>query len=88
MTVQPKGLNLPQPYSIQDVPTKSYLNELIRAIEAYDRNQQTETPYSSTDLTPATFVHFSGSVVHDSSTFDGYTIGQVVTALKKLGILV
>ena len=41
----------------------------------------------TTGVTPATFVQGSGNVVHDASTFDGYTLAQVVKALRNLGLL-
>lgn len=37
--------------------------------------------------TAATFVANSGTAVNDASTFDGYTIKQVVKALRNLGLL-
>ena len=41
----------------------------------------------TTAVTAATFVVGSGTAVNDASTFDGYTIGQVVKALRNLGPL-
>ena len=41
----------------------------------------------TTAVTAATFVVGSGTAVNDASTFDGYTIGQVVKALRNLGLL-
>ena len=41
----------------------------------------------TTAVTSATAVHGSGQAVKDDSTFGGYTIGQIVTALKTLGLL-
>lgn len=38
-------------------------------------------------ITSATAVHGSGQAVKDDSTFGGYTIGQIVTALQTLGLL-
>ncbi len=38
-------------------------------------------------IVSATFVAVAGTNVTDTSTFDGYTIGQIVTALKQAGIL-
>jgi len=35
----------------------------------------------------ATFSQLSGNAVNDASTFDGYTIGQVVKALRNIGAL-
>ena len=35
----------------------------------------------------ATFVANAGTAVNDASTFDGYTIRQVVAALRGLGLL-
>ena len=41
----------------------------------------------TTAVTGATFVAGSGTAVNDVSTFDGYTIAQVVKALRNLGLL-
>jgi hypothetical protein len=41
----------------------------------------------TTGISGATFVTNSGSNVHETSTFDGYTIAQVVAALRQLGLL-
>jgi hypothetical protein len=41
----------------------------------------------TTGISGATFVVDSGGSIHPSSTFDGYTIAQVVAALRQLGIL-
>jgi hypothetical protein len=41
----------------------------------------------TTGISGATFVADSGGSIHPTSTFDGYTIAQVVAALRQLGIL-
>ena len=41
----------------------------------------------TTAVASATFVHGSGTSVKEDSTFGGYTIGQIVTALQTLGLL-
>ena len=41
----------------------------------------------TTAVASATAVHGSGTAVKEDSTFGGYTIGQVVTALQTLGLL-
>jgi hypothetical protein len=41
----------------------------------------------TTGISGATFVADSGGNIHPTSTFDGYTIAQVVAALRQLGIL-
>jgi hypothetical protein len=41
----------------------------------------------TTATTGATFVVNSGGTIHPTSTFDGYTLAQVVRALRDLGIL-
>jgi hypothetical protein len=41
----------------------------------------------TTAVASATAVHGSGSAVKEDSTFGGYTIGQIVTALQTLGLL-
>jgi hypothetical protein len=41
----------------------------------------------TTGISGATFVADNGGSIHPSSTFDGYTIAQVVAALRQLGIL-
>jgi hypothetical protein len=41
----------------------------------------------TTATTGATFVVNSGGTIHPTSTFDGYTLAQVVRALRNLGIL-
>ena len=35
----------------------------------------------------ATFSQLSGNAVNDASTFDGYTLGQIVKALRDIGVL-
>jgi hypothetical protein len=48
-----------------------------------------DTPIVQPDnlITSAAAVHGSGQAVKDDSTFGGYTIGQIVTALQTLGLL-
>lgn len=41
----------------------------------------------TTGVTAATFSAGTGTAVNDASTFDGYTIGQIVKALRNLGLL-
>ena len=41
----------------------------------------------STSIASAAALHGSGQAVKDDSTFGGYTIGQIVTALQTLGLL-
>ena len=41
----------------------------------------------TTAVTAATFVAGAGTAVDTAATFDGYTIGQVVKALRNLGLL-
>lgn len=41
----------------------------------------------TTSFAAATFTQNSGNAVNDASTFDGYTIKQVVKALRSLGLL-
>jgi hypothetical protein len=41
----------------------------------------------TTAVASSTFVANSGTAVNDASTFDGYTIGQVVKTLKNRGLL-
>lgn len=41
----------------------------------------------TTAFTPATFTANAGTAINNASTFDGYTVGQVVAALKALGLL-
>jgi hypothetical protein len=41
----------------------------------------------TTAVTASTFVTNTSGILNDSATFDGYTIGQVVKALRNLGIL-
>lgn len=41
----------------------------------------------TTGVAAATFVANTSLIVNDTATFDGYTIGQVVKALRNLGIL-
>lgn len=41
----------------------------------------------TTAVAPATFVQNMGGTIHPTSTFDGYTIEQVVRALRNVGIL-
>ena len=41
----------------------------------------------TTAVTASTFVTNTSGILNDTATFDGYTIGQVVKALRNLGIL-
>jgi hypothetical protein len=41
----------------------------------------------TTGISAGTFVSNTGTNVHQASTFDGYTIGQVVAALRQIGLL-
>jgi hypothetical protein len=41
----------------------------------------------TTSITGAAFVAGAGTAVNDASTFDGYTLGEVVAALRALGLL-
>jgi hypothetical protein len=40
-----------------------------------------------TSVTASTFVSNTSMILNDSATFDGYTIGQVVKALRNMGLL-
>jgi hypothetical protein len=41
----------------------------------------------TTAVAASTFVHNSGTAIHQTSTFDGYTLSQIVKALRNTGIL-
>jgi len=41
----------------------------------------------TTSVTASTFVSNTSMILNDSATFDGYTIGQVVKALRNMGLL-
>jgi len=41
----------------------------------------------TTAVTAATFVVNAGTAVNTASTFDGYTVGQVVRAVRNVGLL-
>ena len=41
----------------------------------------------TTSVTASTFVANTSMILNDSATFDGYTIGQVVKALRNMGLL-
>jgi hypothetical protein len=41
----------------------------------------------TTAVAASTFVQNTGGTIHPTSTFDGYTIGQITKALRNLGIL-
>ena len=41
----------------------------------------------TTAVTAATFVANTSGIVDDTATFDGYTVGQIVKALRNLGLL-
>lgn len=41
----------------------------------------------TTGVAAATFVAGAGTAVNDASTFDGYTLKQVVKALRNIGAL-
>jgi hypothetical protein len=41
----------------------------------------------TTAVASSTFVQNTGGTIHPTSTFDGYTIGQITKALRNLGIL-
>ena len=41
----------------------------------------------TTAVAAATFVANTSGIVNDTATFDGYTIGQIVKALRNIGAL-
>lgn len=41
----------------------------------------------TTAVTAATFAANTSGIANDTATFDGYTIGQIVKALRNLGLL-
>lgn len=41
----------------------------------------------TTAITPEAFVANTSGIVNDSATFGGYTVGQIVAALKAVGVL-
>jgi len=45
------------------------------------------TAQATTGVAAAVFAANTSGIVDDSATFDGYTIGQVVTGLRAIGIL-
>ena len=58
----------------------NYVNELNKDVAILERK-------ATTAIAPATFVANAGTAVNQNSTFDGYTIGQIVAALKQTGTL-
>jgi hypothetical protein len=71
---------------------KGYSTNLIKTDTSSNSNKlgfYAATPISrpTTSSTAATFTANSGTAVNDASTFDGYTIKQVVKALRDLGLL-
>lgn len=62
-----------------------YIGNLRGAIGLYDA---TPVARATTGIAEATFVeNAGGTAVNDDSTFDGYTISQIVKALRNIGIL-
>ena len=47
----------------------------------------TKVAQPTTAVTAATFAANTSGIADDTATFDGYTIGQVVKALRNLGLL-
>ena len=47
----------------------------------------TEVARATTGISGATLVSGSGTALHDDDTFDGYTVGQIVKALRNWGLL-
>jgi hypothetical protein len=47
----------------------------------------TPVTQATTSISGATFTENSGTTVNDASTFDGYTLKQIVKALRELGLL-
>ena len=76
------------PRYVSDVYYDSTLAEwwVSHGIRAIDWKRTTFTK-QTVAIAAATFVQLGGNAVNDASTFDGYTLGQVVKALRTAGIL-
>jgi hypothetical protein len=64
----------------------------IEVIESSGANRiglfnATPQAQATTGIAAATFVANTSAIVDDTATFDGYTIGQVVKALRNIGLL-
>jgi len=59
-------------------------NQTTDLVGFYTTNGVTQ---ATTSGTAATFVVNSGTAVNTGSTFDGYTVGQVVRAIRNTGLL-
>jgi hypothetical protein len=52
-----------------------------------DASWDTPIVQSTAAVAAATFVANTSSIANDTATFDGYTLGQVVKALRNAGLL-
>ena len=50
-------------------------------------NKQNALPPQNTSIPGATIISSGGTSISDTDTFDGYTVAQIVGALKALGLL-
>lgn len=94
------ALTIP-PASVGDLTLKSQNHSQAGTIHLHDDAVNVATAASqklgfwgatanvqpTTAITAATFVANTSLIVDDSATFDGYTIGQVVAALRREGLL-
>ena len=69
--------------------TKFLLRDINALLAAATLGLYGATPVAraTTASAAATFVQGSGNAVNDASTFDGYTMLQVVKALREIGVL-
>lgn len=65
-----------------DEELSRFYQELCRVV-----NKLTQGTYDTTIAEPTFVENAGGTAVNDDSTFDGYTPGQVVKALRNLGVL-
>ena len=61
--------------------------ELVRVRRAIRALADAINAQANTSIGSATFVANAGTAVNTASTFDGYTLPQVVKALRTLGML-
>lgn len=64
-------------------------SQVLKTTNSSEIGFYTATPIvqPTTSVTAASFTANTSGIVDDTATFDGYTIGQVVAALRNLGIL-
>ena len=77
------------PAQTPQVPAESFIafDYIYNYVQAFNKDVTVLERKATAAIVPAAFVANVGTAVNTASTFGGYTIGQIVAALRQTGTL-